>query len=671
MFHQKDRTLVFALIIIASLVLAACQSTETSTPQTIIETVVVTQEVAEETVVQVVTATPEPTPTSEPSGPRTLVYCMVVEPTTLYLYEGSKLATSLVLEAIYDGPIDNRSFDYQPVILEKVPSLADSDALLEPVAVASGDRVVDAGGSPVPLTAGVRVRPSGCQSGGCAVEYDGSSPLTMDQLVVTFRLLPGLLWSDGTPLTAHDSVYAFNLAADPDTPDSGETKKSVIERTGSYQALDDLTVEWTGLPGYLASTYNTNFWIPLPEHAWGGFSAAELLTADESTRQPLGWGPYVIDELNEGDSIRLRRNERYFRASEGLPRFTNLVFRFKTAATNQALIASLLSGECDILSIGTDFSQEGELLLELNNTGQLNAAFVAGTRWEHADFGIVPASYDDGWGAGDRPDFFGDVRTRRAIASCIDRQGMAESIIFGQSVLLDTYLPPQHPLFNPDVARYPFDVAAGSALLDEVGWVMGQDGVRVYAGDNPRIPLGTRFSFQYNTNSIGEQAAFQILTDSLASCGIEVSITYWNNPEQYFGDGPEGPLFGRKFDMSQFRWSTEVEPPCELYLTEQIPGPPEQGFPLGWGGPNLTGYSNPEYDAVCRATLNSLPGQPGYVENHLRAQEIFAEDLPVVPLFVRPKVGATRPDFCNYLIDPTENGDTWNIEAFDYGEGCG
>ena len=46
---------------------------------------------------------------------------------------------NVVREAIYDGPIDERGFDYQPVILEKLPSLADGDAVIEPVSVAAGD----------------------------------------------------------------------------------------------------------------------------------------------------------------------------------------------------------------------------------------------------------------------------------------------------------------------------------------------------------------------------------------------------------------------------------------------------------------------------------------------------------------------------------------------------
>jgi hypothetical protein len=47
-----------------------------------------------------------------------------------------------------------------------------------------------------------------------------------------------------------------------------------------------------------------------------------------------------------------------------------------------------------------------------------------------------------------------------------------------------------------------------------------------------------------------------------------------------------------------------------------------------------------------------------------------AEQLPVAPLFLRLKNAATRPDFCNFIMDPTANSEFWNIEEFDYGPTC-
>jgi peptide/nickel transport system substrate-binding protein len=622
------------------------------------------------------------TPTPEPSGPRALVYCTPEEPASLYFYgpDWNLYSLSLILQAIYDGPIDNRGFDYQPVILEKLPSLGDGDAQLKPVEVSAGDRVVDAEGNPVALEPGVRVRPSGCHADGCAVEYGGSPGFQMDQLSATFRLLPGLLWSDGQPLTAADSVYAFNLAADPDTT----ADKTVIDLTASYASQDDRTVEWVGLPGYLDATYFTNFWSPFPEHLWHDLSPADLLEADLSNQKPLGWGPYEIEEWNHGESITMVKNPNYFRASEGLPRFDRLVFRF-VADDTSASLSSLLSGECDVLDrnlLSTDVQSGGaDQLLALSNSDQIHLEITSGSRWEHLDFGIQPVSYDDGWQSGDRPDFFSDVRVRRAFALCMDRSQMGELSNLGQSFVADSYLSPQHPLYNPDVAHYDYDPATGSALLEQAGWIVGETGVRVYAGENAHIPPGTRLSMTNDALADINREAEQRMVESLAECGIEVSVNYWAS--EIFAIGPEGFLFGRKFDLAQFRWLTGASPPCDLYLTEQVAGSPDGqwisvmhpgdgplGFPLGWGGNNNPGFSDPEYDQACRSALQSLPGQPGYAENHLRAQQIFTEQLPVIPLFINTNIAVARPDFCGQILDPSENIETWNIEAWGYGQGC-
>ena len=683
MFSSKKLVLVFGVLLVASLVLAACAPAATAPPpETIIETVIVTEIVEGETVevVQVVTPTPEPT------GPRTLVICQGQEPETLYPYGGSMLASSQIYHLIFDGlvggtggGVDDASFSYQPVLFEKLPSLADGDATIEGVAASEGDTVVDAVGGVVVLDPAADPPIMLIPAGGVkedAFAYTGGD-VELDQMTATFTLRPGLMWSDGTPLTTSDSIYSFNVHADPDTPAS----KTSIDRTTSYEAVDDLTIVWTGLPGYKDATYFINFWSPMPEHQLGQFTAAELLEAEESARLPMGYGPYIIDEWVTGESITLSKNPNYWRADEGLPVFETVVVRMVGENSN-ANIAAILSGECDIVDQTSHLDDQSELLLELQASGQLNATFVTGTIWEHIDYGIQHVDYDDGWQAGDRPDFFSDLRTRQAFLMCMDRQSVVDTVMFGQSVVLDTYLPPQHPVFNADVAHYDFDVEAGSALLEEAGWV-DDDGdpltARVYQGDNPYIPAGTALAVTYETTSATQRIqAMAVLQNSMADCGIEVELI--NSPaSEWFADGPEGKLFGRRFDLGQFAWLTGVEPPCDLFYTDETPGPigddtyisimNGKEYPYaGWGAANDTGFSNDEYDAVCRSALQSLPGTPEYESLHLEAQQIFSDNLPVAPLYLRLKLAATRADMCGFIMDPTANSEMFNAEEFDYGE---
>lgn len=638
---MKKFTLLLGVLVVLGL-LVACGGP--ATPQVVEkEKVVEKTVVVKEEVVKVVTPTPPP------PGEKTLVICQGQEPDTLYIYGGAMLAASHIQNAVYDGPIDNRSFDYQPIILQKLPSLEDGDAVINTVTVKEGDKIVNAAGDPVELAVGERIRPAGCRADDCAIEYQGGE-VEMDQMVVTFKLLEGLKWSDGEPLTAADSVYSFNLAIDPDTP---KPSKYTEEHTASYEAVDDLTTVWTGLPGYLDSTYFLNFWTPLPEHQLGSMTAAEIVESEEASRTPLGWGPFIITEWVSGDHVTAVKNPNYFRADEGLPKVDKVVFRFVGEEPNPA-IAQLLAGDCDILTQDTHLDDQAELLIELEKQGELVPTFVTGTVWEHVDFGINPVeSYD-------RPDFFEDVRVRQAIAMCLDRQAVVDSVMFGRSKVIHSYIPEEHPLYNPDVKKWPYDPEAAKALLEEVGWVdTDGDGIREAKGVEG-IEDGTKLAFKWQSTTAELRIKYmQIFKEQLAECGIDLTIE--NLPAgQYFADGPEGPLFGRHFDLGSFAWLTGVEPPCDLYLSTQIPS--EE---TGWSGQNDPGFIDPEYDAVCNAALQALPGTPEYEQNHKEAQRIFSEKLPVVPLFLRTKLAAYRPEVDGFIMDPTANSEMWNIENFD------
>jgi peptide/nickel transport system substrate-binding protein len=619
---------------------------------------------------------------AEPPAPEpddTLTVCQSSEPASLYLYDGSSDLSKLhVLEAIYDGPMDTRTYAAQAVILEKIPSLADGDAVLNVATVGEGDTVVDASGNVVTLTVGTEIIPAGEME---PITYT-SGDVDLDQLVVTFTLQSGLTWSDGAPLTADDSVYAFNLLADPDTP----ADKFTVERTTSYIAVDDLTTRWTGLPGFKDQTFYLNFFGPAPEHVWSVFTAAELLEAEESSRAPLGWGPYVIDEWVAGDHISLHKNPTYFRAAEGLPQFDNLVYHFVGDDANAGL-AALLASDCDLLTQSgslndsTGLYSQTAFLLELAEAGLLEPASSTISTWEHLDFGIQHISYDDGYdgGVSDRVDFFSDVRTRRAFAMCLDRQAAVDTALYGLSSVIDTYLPPEHPLYNPAIAHYDFDVNAAADLLNEVGWVDDDSDPatpRVAQGV-AGVPDGTLLIVAYGTTDATlRQTVVPIYQQSLAECGIQVEVNYYPASE-WFADGPEGLLFGRQFDLGEFAWLTGVQPPCDLYKSDGVPGPdggswipimdPNAGpqvFYWGWSGQNETGYYNPTYAIACKAALASLPGQAAYTANHQEVQRLLAEDLPFVPLFLRYKLAAARPELTGFILDPTEASELWNIEAF-------
>jgi peptide/nickel transport system substrate-binding protein len=160
----------------------------------------------------------------------------------------------------------------------------------------------------------------------------------------------------------------------------------------------------------------------------------------------------------------------------------------------------------------------------------------------------------------------------------------------------------------------------------------------------------------------------EVAAQSLEECGVQVEIQAlpW---EDLMAPGPDGPVFGRHFDLAQFAWRTALRPPCSLFTSQEIPGPyPE--FPKGWGGGNVTGFSSQEFDRLCNQANNTLPDEPGYAQAQLAAQALFSEALPALPLYLHDQLLAMRPDMCGVTVDPSAPSTLQDLEQFDYGEAC-
>lgn len=653
----------FLILLILSLLVSACNLQPAQLPSP--------EATADSGASEPAEATPLPalSPTATPA-PRVLTVCLGQEPNSLYPFDVLNTAARSALEAVYDGPIDTFTNGYQPVILERIPSIKNGDAQLNPITVERGDMVVDATGNLVALDFGISVLPAGCYDDACAVRFSSGVELQMDQVVATFRLLPGLKWSDGAPLTVKDSLYAFQLASDPATPGS----KYLIDRTQSYEALDDLTAQWWGAPGFIDPTYADNFWSPLPRHAWDKLSPAELAKAELAARPPLGWGAYAFTDWAAGEYIRFDKNPNYFRAEEGLPFFETLIFRFVADAPTG--ISALIAGQCDILDSSARLDGHIDLLTELERNNQVQLITSTTPVMERLDFGIRPAAFDDGASSNDsrggardsRPDYFGDARTRQGIAYCLDRARVVNTVLNGMSQVPDTFVSPSHALFASGAAKYPFDIASGIELLKSAGWEDPDNdpATPLVAGSVKGVPAGTPLVLRYwTTSALQRQQVSAILAESLAQCGVGIQLEYFTQ-DSFYAAGPDGPLFGRQFDLAEYAVAAVGgEPTCSWLMQEQIPRPANR-----WLGLNVSGYTNPDFDLLCRKAMRTLPDMPEHASAYTQAQVIFANDLPFIPLYMRIKVAAARRDLCNLRLDAFAMNDLWNLEDLDYKPLC-
>ncbi|MCB0217673.1 MAG: hypothetical protein KDH92_13615 [Chloroflexi bacterium] len=590
-----------------------------------------------------------PVPPARAGG--TVVIGQSQEPDTLYLYGGTSLGATHVQNALYDGPIDSRGYDWQPVIVRKLPRLEDSDgsAELATVDVEPGEAYVDSESGEV-VTATERIA-------------------GLPQITARFRLVPGLAWEDGQPVTADDSVFSQRLNCHEDTP----TSKFLCERTADYAALDASTLQWRGLPGFADPTYFTHVYTPLPRHQVGDrgrrmdqTAPVRILDDETFTHRPLSYGPFRIVGWQPGEGITLARNAYYWRVAEGLPYLDAVTHRFYADAG--ALREALESGEVDVATAEGLGIEQADALDRAARAGTILPYAIAGPLWEHIDFNLDPVD-------GRQP--FGACRDlRHAIALGTDRRQLVAQVQHGWGEILDGYVPRRHWASASEDASAAYTYAPQRArdLLEALGFAdRDGDGVREAIRDiecpivvdatgttrERRIARDTELRLTLDTtigNPMREQIALEFQAD-MAEIGITVDIELIP-ANRLFEDGPDGPLFGRQFDLGLFAWSTAAIPPADLYRCSAIPSDDD-----GWSGANETGWCDPAFDkAAARAatTLERATARALYQD----AQRRFEAGMPSLPLFLRARVMAASPRLQGIRPDATVSSETWNIEEW-------
>jgi len=262
-----------------------------------------------------------------------------------------------------------------------------------------------------------------------------------------------------------------------------------------------------------------------------------------------------------------------------------------------------------------DLSQSADLHLE-------NTEIV-----EQLVFGITPAAYDDGYAiwAGDRPDYFSDIRVRQAVAACLKPSELNLQVL-GEK-------------FPEDLLPQEADWTAGfdaAMLLDEAGW-KDTDGdpstprmAQNVNGAADRTPMS--LVLYTSQSELDQQAAEQIVA-RLGDCGIQVNWQALPSSELY-APGPDGVLFGRKFDLALVSWQMDYQETCRLYLSNAVPS--QENY---WIGTNLAGFADLVYDLACGE--HQLQMKPLELQD---PWEVIKAYLPAVPLLPHPILWASRPE---------------------------
>ncbi len=413
----------------------------------------------------------------------------------------------------------------------------------------------------------------------------------------------------------------------------------------------------------------------MPEHAWGEYSAGDLLEGEDVTRSPLGWGAYVVDEWQPGAFIRLQKNPHYFRADEGLPYTDIITFKFLVNSEADTILMAA-EMECAIVSPTALDLQDVIYLTENEHNSGFSLGAFQPSEIEMLAIGIKPYAYDENYYpyGDDRPDIFGDSRTRQAIAYCMDQDTIKNKLLGGAVEITDSILNADHPLLDGvSLTTYPYDPTLGISLLEQVGWndldlnpETPLTAVNVY-----NVPEGTPFEvgLLISESPLRGEIAAEIAA-GLANCGIKVNISQVPANELY-QPGPDGLIFGRQFDLALLSWQTSGRFDCGLFTTSELPTEANYWMGEKTGGANYFGFSNSSYDETCALSAQGGLDTDASAQAERNALQVLNSELPFIPVYFHPASFLKSEDVCGFVgIVDRKNEFLQDIEYLRAGNAC-
>jgi ABC-type transport system substrate-binding protein len=313
----------------------------------------------------------------ERAGQDTLILGFTQEPASLYVLVENAFVAVAADYFLRPGQTTSLNYDFAPVYIKQLPTLENGGTTNNDVEVKAGDKVVDVNGDVVELAAGVKVK----NAAGEEVEFDGSTALSMKQLVSKFEFIDGIKWEDGEPVKAADIELSYKITCDPA---SGATSFITCDQTAGVEFFE-VGYNQTWLPGVQSPLYFLPVWGIEPSHqvlADGrnlkDVPASEWTTIPEVAEDPLSYGPYMLTEWVKGEKMVFEANPNWV---FGAPKTPNLVIQILSA---EGAEAALLGGEVDMLD-STTLVGLNETLQAAATEGKINTLVLASATWEHID----------------------------------------------------------------------------------------------------------------------------------------------------------------------------------------------------------------------------------------------------------------------------------------------
>jgi peptide/nickel transport system substrate-binding protein len=446
-------------------------------------------------------------------------------------------------------------------------------------------------------------------------------------MAVTLKLNPALKWGDGVPVTTKDLLFTWKVGKDPA---SGFSNNNPWDRAKTIDVIDDHTAV-LHLDSVMVS-YNQ--WDQLlPEHIEAPIYAKATAPGDyikqtafnrAPTTPGLYNGPFMITAYQSGVQVVEEPNPQWPGTKPGFKRIV-----IKLIENTAALQANLLSGDVDMVAgEGVGLTIDQVLALRKQQPDKFTYIFKPSLNYEHIDLKI------------ENP-ILADLRVRKALLYALDRQTLVEKLFEGMQPVAATWVNPLNAYYTKDVPTYGYDPAKAKSLLTEAGWTPGPDGIC-------RNAAGQRLSVEFATTSGNRlrELTQQVLQNQWKASCIDVTIKN-EPPRTLFGE----TLKQRRYTgLIMYAWSSAVtESPRRTLHSSQIPT-----AATNWGGSNALAFNNPQMDAdIDKAETELDPAKAKAIWADM--QKIYAEQVPVLPLFFRAEAHVVPKWLKGYA--PTGHGD--------------
>ncbi len=475
--------------------------------------------------------------------------------------------------------------------------------------------------------------------------------ITEDLTQITWKLKPGLLWSDGTPVTSADAKFTWEYCTHPE---GGCAQAARYEGITAVETPDELTivVKFSGpKPNpYQAFVGGTS---PILQAAqFANCLGAAASTCSEQNFKPIGTGPFVVKDFKVNDVVELEANPNY--RDPAKPAFATMTV--KGGGDAQAAARAVLeTGEFDY-AWNTQINPEMQAQMAAAGKGVLLNGF--GTLVERIEMNMTnpdPALPEGERSTTKHPHpILSDLNVRKALSMAIDRQVLVD-VGYGAAGRATCNLVPAPEMFaSPNTDCIKQDVEGAKALLEQSGWVDSD-------GDGVRDKDGVKLKLLYQTSVNPVRQDFQAIIKSFWNeIGVEVELKQVDSSVFFGGDAGSPDTFQKFYaDVEMYANNfdgTDPEPYLAQYLCDKIPGPENQ-----WQGENVNRFCDPAYDALVEE-LSKTSDMAKRAEIAIRLNEMLTKDsYVVVPLVDRGRLSAASNTLGGVVLN-TWDTELWNAQ---------